>query len=277
MIVMPPMTNQQEASWHGLMDLQEILPEGWTLVGGQMVHVHCAERGFEPTRPTPDIDTVLDVKGHPDILVEFTSKLEEIGFKADPPKGEGKQHRWTRGEAMIDVLIPDSVGERAASKTGSTGSRTVETPGAQQALNRSEVVEVTVGGRVGFVRRPSLIGALVGKAAAHSITSDSFKGRHLLDFAMLASMVSRQDFEDEFSKSDKKYLRNAIPAVLADPRAVTIPGAADGIKRIETVMTPPQTGGSASGEGSPHVKTTLSSKNVSFKPKKRSRLPNGFE
>lgn len=51
MIVMPAMTPAQEASWHGLLDLYERLPLHWTLIGGQMVHLHCAERGFAPRRP----------------------------------------------------------------------------------------------------------------------------------------------------------------------------------------------------------------------------------
>ena len=46
MIVLPPMLAAQTASWHALMDLYGRHPEGWTLVGGQMVHLHCAERDY---------------------------------------------------------------------------------------------------------------------------------------------------------------------------------------------------------------------------------------
>lgn len=45
MIVLPSMPPQRTASWLGLLDLHERLPEGWTLIGGQLVHLHCAERG----------------------------------------------------------------------------------------------------------------------------------------------------------------------------------------------------------------------------------------
>ena len=45
MIVLPPMSVAQTASWHALLDVYERLPAGWTLIGGQMVHLHCAERG----------------------------------------------------------------------------------------------------------------------------------------------------------------------------------------------------------------------------------------
>ncbi|MBO0901843.1 hypothetical protein J1G42_14760 [Cellulomonas sp. zg-ZUI222] len=36
------------------MDLHSDMPVGWVLVGGQMVHLHCAERGAAPQRPTDD-------------------------------------------------------------------------------------------------------------------------------------------------------------------------------------------------------------------------------
>ena len=33
-------------SWHALMDVAPRLPQGsWTVVGGSMVYLHCAERG----------------------------------------------------------------------------------------------------------------------------------------------------------------------------------------------------------------------------------------
>lgn len=73
MIVLPPMLDAQTASWHALMDLHERHPEGWTVVGGQMVHLHCAERDHAPTRPTDDADAVLDVRADPHFPESFTT------------------------------------------------------------------------------------------------------------------------------------------------------------------------------------------------------------
>lgn len=36
------LNDKQTASWHALLDLYEAHPTGWTLVGGQMVHLWCA-------------------------------------------------------------------------------------------------------------------------------------------------------------------------------------------------------------------------------------------
>lgn len=44
MIVMPAMPPEQTASWLGVLDLYDHLGEGWTLIGGQLVHLYCAER-----------------------------------------------------------------------------------------------------------------------------------------------------------------------------------------------------------------------------------------
>lgn len=172
MIVLPAMPPEQTASWLGLLDLCERLSDGWTLIGGQLVHLHCAERGQFPVRPTNDADTVIDVRAEPTMLATFTGLLTELGFTSAGISAEGLQHRWVRGDASIDVLLPDGVGERASLRRGATGSPTLPTAGGTQALQRSETVAVSVSGRAGFVRRPRLVGALVGKAAALSNAGD---------------------------------------------------------------------------------------------------------
>lgn len=113
-VVMPAMTGPQQTAWHALMDLQVLHPTGWTLVGGQMVHLHCAERGASPSRPTDDVDTVLDVRAEPHVLHGFTTALTELGFEPAGENWAGHQHRWERGDATIDILIPRHVGEVAA-------------------------------------------------------------------------------------------------------------------------------------------------------------------
>lgn len=79
-IVAPVMVDAQRDAWLGLPEVAATLSAGWCLVGGQMVYLHCWERGFEPNRPTNDGDAVLDVRGHPSILREFTGTLTAIGF-----------------------------------------------------------------------------------------------------------------------------------------------------------------------------------------------------
>jgi hypothetical protein len=39
MFVLPAMQPEQTASWLGVLDLYDHLSEGWTLIGGQLVHL----------------------------------------------------------------------------------------------------------------------------------------------------------------------------------------------------------------------------------------------
>src|SRR5690349_13634160 len=99
-------------------------------------------------------------------------------------------HRYQRGTApgtlKVDVLAPDNLGTRVDLTTTPPG-RTVEVPGGRQAIQRTETVHVELDGRAGTVRRPSLLGAIIGKAAALSIQTAP-PDRHYRDLAFLLSL-----------------------------------------------------------------------------------------
>ena len=44
-VVLTGLTERQRQSWLGLLDVAADFPNGWCLVGGQMVHLYCQERG----------------------------------------------------------------------------------------------------------------------------------------------------------------------------------------------------------------------------------------
>ncbi len=235
MTVLPAMPSEQTASWLGILDLYDRLNEGWTLVGGQLVHLHCAERGEFAVRPTNDADTVIDVRADPTILHRFTKTLEDLGFRSAGISAEGRQHRWKRGDASIDVLLPEGIGERAGERQGVTGSPTLPTEGGTQALRRSETVAVTVEGREGFVRRPNLVGALVAKAAAHTNPGDLDPRRHRRDFVVLAGLATASDFGgEEVNKTDRRRLRSIVAAIEGDRELLLeVPNGAAAIDRLK--------------------------------------------
>ena len=136
-VELPQMGPAQQQSWLALLDLYEKVNSEWTLIGGQLVHLHCAERGGSPARPTNDADTVVDIRASPQMLARFTGAMQELGFTPET-SGDGIQHRWRRDLAQIDVLIPEGVGERAAARVGAGGAPTISAPGTTQALRRSE-------------------------------------------------------------------------------------------------------------------------------------------
>jgi hypothetical protein len=114
-IVLPAMSDAQAASWHALMDIHERLSTGWTLIGGQLVHLHCAQRDQSPPRPTDDADAVVDVRASADMLHKFTQALLDLGFTSAGVSGEGFEHRWIKDQAILDVLLPEGVGESLGS------------------------------------------------------------------------------------------------------------------------------------------------------------------
>jgi hypothetical protein len=231
---LPAMDEAQKQSWHALMDLYERINSDWTLIGGQLVHLHCAERGASPTRPTNDIDTVVDLRASQRMLATFTGVLKDMGFTPET-SAEGIQHRWRRDKAQIDVLIPEGVGERAAALTGAGGAPTIRAPGTTQALKRSEPVMVLVEGRTGTVLRPNLVGALVAKAAARTeIASDPASTRHCTDFVVLASLVSARDFrETALENKDRARLRKMLTYCRRAATAMSLENAAEALNRVE--------------------------------------------
>src|SRR5690606_8775462 len=97
---LPAMSRDQELSWLALLDVADRLPSHWTLVGGQMVHLLCAERGAAPDRPHDDADTVVDIRPEPHMLRPFTGTLSglevpagDVGGGPAAPLVEGGRRR----------------------------------------------------------------------------------------------------------------------------------------------------------------------------------------
>lgn len=245
-IVFPPMSNAQTQAWHALLELGRRFESGWTLVGGQLVHLHCRERGANPSRPTDDGDAALDVRARPHMLMEFTTALTEMGFEAEEPSGFGIQHRWISSDAVIDVLIPRHLGERAESRAGAGGNPTLAAPGAQGALDRTERVEVVVGDQRGYVPRPTLVGAIAAKAAALEIIDDPQWRRHVQDLTILSTLIRRTDDFSTYSSRDFQRVRNAIGRTVADRSIiVSIEDGPSGLDRLRLALHRAESGARA--------------------------------
>lgn len=180
-----------------LIEIAPALGENWLLVGGQMVFLHELERRAEEVRPTDDVDVVVDLRVEADGLERVHEVLTRARFAQDPPSPKGVAHRYRRSGAVIDVLAPDHIGRRAKLSLGA--DRTIEAPGTSQAFVRSSIVRIELAdGAAGLVRRPTLIGALIGKAAAVTeIVSQTTaeRAKHVRDFDALARLLGADDRE----------------------------------------------------------------------------------
>lgn len=191
---LPPLAGGQAESWAALIELAPTLTDNWLLVGGQMVFLHEVERHAIDVRPTIDVDLVVDLRAEPTALTRVDETLRSAGFEQDPPSPDGAAHRYRRGAATLDVLAPDNIGPRAQLDLGL--GRTIEAPGTRQAFDRSGTITVGVDGVFAEIRRPELVGALIGKAAAVTkITSQSSasKAKHLRDVDSLARLLGPDD------------------------------------------------------------------------------------
>ncbi|WP_311215383.1 MULTISPECIES: hypothetical protein [unclassified Arthrobacter] len=131
-IELPAMPTEQREAWQAVFEIYDAMPQGWALVGGQAVFLHAIERGAPFVRPTKDADMALDIRAYPKMLHDFTELLVKLGFESAGESPEGYQHRWQRGEALVDVLIPRHLGERAEKRRGVTGGTTIAAPPANK-------------------------------------------------------------------------------------------------------------------------------------------------
>ncbi|MFF0062099.1 nucleotidyl transferase AbiEii/AbiGii toxin family protein [Streptomyces sp. NPDC005279] len=204
--------------WGTLLDLSEKVTESWTLIGGQMVLMHGLEHDRTPPAASLDLDVLADVVSQQQSLRLLVAALEELGFRSAGVSPQGKAHRYKRdgdvGELVVDLLAPDNLGKRADLTTTPPGV-TLEVPGGRQAMQRSESVGVQLGERRGVIRRPSLLGAIVGKAAALGIPTAP-KAKHYRDLAFLLSLPANPlVLKSELTKGDRRKL--ALAGALEDP------------------------------------------------------------
>lgn len=229
-VTIPEMTKGSTKAWNMLLDLSEFQRRGWTLVGGQMVHLLGWEHGEQSPRPTPDADVVLDVRVYDTAVHDVTKKLIEAGFREDGVSPDGLGHRYVHGTAdddtmaKIDVLLPEGLpppGKRGRADrfTTVTGARTIGAAGSVQALGRSMRRKVLMEGRIGSVIRPDVVAALVAKAAAYQVDTRTVRReRHQEDFVFLSTLFAHHyephELRERLTKKDRQRLSTMLGLTL---------------------------------------------------------------
>lgn len=216
-VVLPALDTALAETFVALGDLDNQVPQPWTLIGGLMVLVHCAEHDVSFTRPTVDADVAAGVFTHRQTLARLTAQLAAAGFSDVTPApltgGPALSYRWSRGRLRIDVVVPPHVNEEHDPPRSATARASVEMPAVQQAIARSERVQlVLASGQRRWVRRPDLLGALVIKAqAAASDRRDP--DRHREDLVALCQAMavsgSHVGYRGQLRTKDRRRLRAA--------------------------------------------------------------------
>jgi hypothetical protein len=217
------MTPAQDEAWDVIASLSmKHLP--WALLGGQLIWLLALESGTEPPRTTDDVDVLVDVRAQPDGIARLCRWLESVGFRVDGMSPDKVAHRFVRvanpgpGLVKVDVLAPDGLGPRAQLTTSRPG-RTVQVPAGTQALADIERVPVLHGARVVRVPRPSLLAAIVSKAAASRIVARE-TDRDLEDAAFLLSLVEDPlRLTDAMTEKQARYLSALAPLASSEHAA----------------------------------------------------------
>ena len=225
-VLLPPLSGAQLAAWEALFDLAPVLGDNWTLIGGQMVLIHQAERAALPlgeagARFSLDLDVVIDVRAQPRALSHTDAALVSAGFEQDTPDRSGTAHRYRMGDAVIDVLAPDHIGPNPP-RLGI--GVTLGVPGGTQALQRTEAITVQIAGATALIRRPNLIGAIIIKAKAATSLAPGPRGkdRHFGDLNTLVNLLTRQDYTTaELTKNEQKLLKTASSKGLLAPETIS--------------------------------------------------------
>lgn len=214
---LPTLPGHGDALWSTLIELTQVRPGEWTLVGGQMVFLHAMEFGVEPPRVSTDLDVLVNARVITGGVREFVAAIEAAGFELAGASPDGTAHRYGRNGVSVDVLAPEGLGPRTDLTTTPPG-KTLQVPGGTQALDRTELVPVTFGDRSGFVPRPSLLGAIVGKAVAVDV--DDVPDAQRLDLALLLGLVEDPvELAEQLTKKDRQRLRRRSEMADADLQA----------------------------------------------------------
>jgi hypothetical protein len=169
---------------------------------------HGLAAGRWDIRVSRDIDVLANVITSPAHLPACVRNVRELGF--EPHGGNyAVLHRFARPSdgISIDIVAPDHPPPRRR-LTSVTPRRTVVIEGGHQALTRTILFDARMAGRRVLLPVPSLLGALVLKAAAHRVDPRD-RERHVNDAAFLAGLVvDPRSTKAAFKGSDKKRLRH---------------------------------------------------------------------
>jgi hypothetical protein len=196
-----------------------------------MVQLHGFEHDDE-LRPTVDIDLLADARKPPAITEEIASLLAQRGAEvAMPPRSNPELgYRFELDGEVVEILGPD--GLKSDPKTVG-GLTTFQASGGTQALQRTEVVLVSLDGSPPVaVRRPRLLGAILIKARVvaerrkEKFDSDRQDLIRLLSYVGDPRALAR---EEGLKPSEKGWLRKVEGALYPTddlyPAADLFPGA----------------------------------------------------
>ena len=175
--------------WDTVIELADALPQdSWMLVGGLMTQAYAMLAGYS-SRATSDVDLLIDLMASPSSISKVVRRLEHMGFSAKEPGIRGSAfHRMTRDDLVVDILVADHLPASRVRAARVNSWPVMEIPGGAQAISRKMNLVLIHEDGESVLQMPSLLGALVLKAAAFCADRRD-RHRHLDDVALLSSLI----------------------------------------------------------------------------------------
>jgi len=216
--------------WPRVFEIASALPvDRWVLVGGLMVQAHALVAGIETSRVTVDVDAAVRVEAGAFSYTEAAAALARLGYALDD--STRLTYHFTRGAHIVDLMVPDH--ERPVPRHARR--EVMPVAGGQQAMRRLEFMRFEVRGAEATVPVPSLHGALVLKAAAHTVDSRD-RDRHLLDaITLLACIIDVEPIVSDLRGSDRKRLLHVL-RVFDERPLVSAQAPADTLRLAERTL-----------------------------------------
>lgn len=105
-VLLEGLPSRQANAWDALLDVAPLLGDKWTLIGGQMVLLHQAERQpFKDSttlRLSHDIDVVVDIRAGRNQAVRLDELLKSHGFVQLPLDVSHRYVRDSDGTLAMD-------------------------------------------------------------------------------------------------------------------------------------------------------------------------------
>lgn len=212
-VVMPrDVPSAQREAWLLAGRLYERVPDGWTIVGGQMVQFHAWRTGRVPIRATTDLDAAIAARTNPSAFRIMSAAIQELGLEP-VLHPSGIEHRRQRrlddgGLVQVDLLLPAGIGDRGQPSVN--GRPGVQSHGVQWATDMSQLWRLDFENEKMLVPVPSLLGAVVTKASALLNASDRDPGRHLSDIAFLADLATRAELLEPLTTRQASRVLEAL-------------------------------------------------------------------
>ena len=115
-LLLPTLPGHDDALWDTLIELTELRPGEWTLIGGQMVYLHAIEHAATPPRVSTDLDVLVNARIATGGVAGFVAAIELRGFGLEATSPEGLAHRYRRDGVSIDVLALKGLGRAPISR-----------------------------------------------------------------------------------------------------------------------------------------------------------------